>query len=279
MTRVCASIAALSLLAGVPSLAVAEPSLTLRFPKVPGSPFANFSSVRVAAASAATVEIWLEQALAAPQVSTIRVRLNEVPLTPFVSVNPLPRGVRLVVNLGRTLSPEYRLRPTGENLLTVSLSDEGQVTYEGRFYLTIDDAANAPTLAPSRTLAPVAAVTGPAQHAAPTVVWANQWPASSPPGTIQLEADVQDTEGISRIVVEVNGKDVEEVMLQNGLPVRKQNGWIARTKLPGQVSGDSASLRVAIPIKIRRGLNVVAVRAENTLGLRTRIDRTIEGHD
>ena len=273
--RRCAAAFALAL--GLSAQAQAEPLLTVRFPAAQGVAFPNFSSVLVPAAAAGTIEIWLEQALAAPQVSTIRVRLNEVPLTPFVSVNPVPRGVRLVVNLTRTLSPEYRLRPTGENLLAVSLSDEGQVSYQGQFYLIIDETVGAPRLAPSRTAMPVAPVTGPPQHVAPSVTWISQWPARGTAGTIQLEAEVRDVEGISRIVIEVNGRDVEEVLLQNGLPVRKQNGWIARTKLPGEVSGDSSALRIAIPVKIRKGLNVVAVRAENALGLRSRADRTIEG--
>lgn len=277
MTRARCFGVALALALGVSAQAQAEPTLTVRFPATPGVAFANFSNVLVPAAAAGTIEIWLERALAAPQISTIRVRLNEVPLTPFVSVNPVPRGVRLVLNLGRTLNPEYRLRPTGENLLAVSLSDEGQVSYQGQFYLTIDETVSSPTLAPSRTAMPVAPVTGPPQHVAPSVTWISQWPARSASSTIQLEAEVRDAEGISRIVIEVNGKDVEEVLLQNGLPVRKQNGWIARTKLPGEVSGDSSTLRIAIPVRIRKGLNVVAVRAENALGLRSRADRTIEG--
>jgi hypothetical protein len=57
--------------------------------------------------------------------------------------------------------------------------------------------------------------------------------------------------------------------------VRKQDGVIVRGAAAGEVSGDRHRIALSIPIKLGKNITVVAVRAENRLGLRTRIDRVI----
>jgi hypothetical protein len=264
----------LAALAALGAAAAAEPRIELRLAAFPGVTFPNFSSV-IVPAEPGRLELWVQDALGEIQVSTVRVRLNELPMTPFVAVNPLPRGVRLLLKEGLTLNPEYRLRPTGENVVAVFAQDDTKTAYQGQFYVTIDPAATTPRAAPMRTRAPAREVAAPEQKLPPRVVFTSEWPARTTETLLTLLAEATDAEGISRLVVEVNGSDVDEIVMQNGIPVRKHRGWMTSGKAPGAISGDSFRLAVDVPVKLGKDVNVVAVRVENALGLRARLDRTV----
>jgi len=257
----------------------AEPRIQLRVPQFAGANFANFSNVVLPATGLTAIEIVIEDALAEIQAPTVRITLNETPMTPFVSINPLPTGVKAVIRLGLSLSPEYSLKREGENILVLTAADRSGVTYRAQFYLTLDASQPTPQLAKAaRTKLPASAVQAPIEKDPPRVVITSSWPARTADRFVNLSGEVTDVEGIRRIIIEVNGKDVEEIVLQNERPVRKQNGFIPRTKLPGEVSGDGQRIRIAIPVRIERDkINVIAVRAENTAGLRTRADKSVEG--
>ena len=110
----------------------------------------------------------------------------------------------------------------------------------------------------------------------PIAKFTTEWPESTTERIIELNAEVTDAEGLRRITIEVNGKDVQEVVLENEQPVRKQNGFVARGKLPGTAVGDGRKITLSIPVTLNKELNVVAIRVENVLGLRTNINRTIQ---
>src|SRR5438309_1559113 len=84
------------LLAGTSAL-LAEPRVQLKLAAFPGSAFPNFSVLAIPAASQGALEIWLEDAQGEIKLSSVRVSLNEVPMTPFVTTNALPRGCRTIV--------------------------------------------------------------------------------------------------------------------------------------------------------------------------------------
>jgi hypothetical protein len=261
--------------AGAPGTASAEPRITLKLPAFPGATFPDFAAVTVPETYGA-LEIWLEDALDEVQISTVKVRLNDLPMTPFVVVNPLPRGVRVIMRGGITTSSEYRLRLTGENLLSFLATDSSKVSYEGRFYLTVDSTVAAPRPTPMKSRPPTAEVSAPSLKLPPEVRFTSDWPERTNEQVLTLAAQATDPQGLVRVVLEVNGKDIEEITFQNELPLRKDAGFATSRKLPGDVSGDSRSLSVARPVRLDKDITVVAVRAENSLGLRTRIDRTVE---
>jgi hypothetical protein len=269
--------AAALLLAGL-TLTAAEPRLTLRIPAFPGSEFPNFASVVLPPGGYDRLDILLEGALAQVQPSSVRVTMNGMPMTPFVSVNPMPAGVRVVVRLGLSLSPDYSIRPEGETVLAFTATDEAGMTYRAQFYLAVSPAALVPEAARStkaRGLEP--AVQPPLQTRVPDIRITSAWPPRTTERTLQLDAEVRDAEGLRRIVVEVNGRDVEEVLLQNERPVRRHKGRVARGKLPGDVTGNGREVRIAVPVRLDSNrINVVALRAENVLGLSSRADRTVE---
>jgi hypothetical protein len=261
-------------LAAATSVAAAEPKIQLKVPPFLNATFPNFSVVTLPADGYAALEIWLEDALGEIQLSSVRVRLNEMPMTPFVALNRLPGGLRAVMKLGATLSPDYSLRPTGENVLALDASDAGKVTYRAMFYLKVDGTAAAPVVTTVRP-APRPEVAAPAVKLPPAIRFTSNWPTRTSEKSVLLTAEVADPEGLVRIVIEVNGKDVEEIQFENQIAIRKKDGFIARGTLAGEVSGDSRRLTFSIPVAIGKNISVIAVRAENLVGLRSRSDRVI----
>jgi hypothetical protein len=256
--------------------AAAAPRILLKLPAFPGTAFTNFSSVAVPAAEHGPLELWVEDALGEIKTATLRVRLNDLPMTPFVTINPLPRGVRAVVRVGTSVNPEYTLRPNADNILAFSVEDEAGMKYQGQFYLSLEAGLASPRAVEMRARAPVKAVEAPAERLPPVIEIRSEWPARTADGILTLEAQVTDAEGLKRVVVEVNGKDTDEIVLENEWPVRKHDGFMVSRKVPGEVRGDGRSVWFKVPVKLGKDITVVAVRAENTSGLRARADRTIE---
>jgi hypothetical protein len=253
----------------------AEPRIELRLPAFGGS-YANFSSVAVPAVGHGPLELWVQDALGEMRTATLRVRLNEVPLTPFVTINALPRGLRAIARLGTSVNPDYVLRPGAENILSFSVEDETGVRYQGQFYITTEAALPAPKALPARAGGPPAkAVNAPATPLPPVIEIRSRWPDRTTESILNLEAEVTDAEGLKRVVIEVNGKDTDEIVLENEWPVRKHDGFMSSRKLPGEVEGDGRRVHFSIPVKLGKEITVVAVRAENTGGLRARADRTV----
>lgn len=271
--RLLLVVAALAVFAGA---AVAEPRVTLKIPGFPDATFANYSAVVLPPHLTAPPEVWIEDALGEIQLSSVRIRLNDMPMAPFLKLNPLPHGVRIIVRIGASLSPEYTLRDSGENLLSVEALDETKVTYQGRFYLVVGPDATAPRAAPARDTARGTTVKAPEQVYPPEVRLTSEWPKATTERVMTLDAEITDREGLRRVVIEVDGRDVEEIVLENAQPVRKRDGFIPRTQLPGTVTGDARRLVISIPVRLTKDWSVVAVRAENAGGLRTRADRVIE---
>lgn len=255
----------------------AEPRIVLRVPPFEGAEFANYSAVVLPAEGYRSLEVVVTDALGNLQASTVRVTLNEVPMTPFVGINPMPRGVRAIIRLGVSVSPDYSLRTEGENVVSFRARDDGGMAYNGQFFLSIDPAATAPRLAGLRAQPGAAGVELPPQHAPPTIDIRSQWPAVTRDRTLQLEVEVNDEEGLRRVVIDVNDHQAEEVVFQNERPVRQRQGLIPKGALPGDVTGDGRRVTIAVPIRLDRDrLNVVAVRAENVLGLSGRASRAVE---
>lgn len=260
-----------------PCLAAAEPSITLKVPPH-AAVFANFASIVLPPGGYSSLEVVLQGALGDIQASSVRVTLNGMPMTPFVSVNMMPNGVRTIVKLGVSLSPDYSIRRDGESILTFAAADASGTTYRGQFYLSIDSAKSEPAAATStRARAQESTVIAPPQHFPPGIQILSRWPSPTSERTLFLESEIKDPEGLRRIVIEVNGRDVEEVLLQNERPVRYQGGRVLRATAAGEVSGVGTAISLKIPIRLSPDrLNVVAIRAENMLGLSSRSDTTVQ---
>jgi len=269
----CGWVAALA----VALTAAAEPVVSLRVTGFPDATFANFAAIVLPEGGYESLDLRLESALAPIQTSTVRVTLNNMPMTPFVAVNPTPSGVRIIVRLNASLSPDYQIKRAGESILTFDARDVNGTAYRGQFYLTIDPARSQPE--PARLTKPRTqqeTTIAPPQFRAPAIQITSNGPERTADRIFWLEAEVTDEEGLRKLVIELNGRDVEEVVLQNERPTRYRDGRLARGGMAGEVSGDGQRVQVRIPITLaKERINVVAVRAENVKGLAARADRTV----
>lgn len=277
--RPCVWVCALVVLLGVcaaPATSTAEPRLFLRTSTF-ATEFPNGSSVVMPAVGYGDLELLVQDALADISVSSVRVMLNQTPMATFLTINRMPRGVRVIVKMGASLNRDFNLRPDAENLITLDASDTSSVGYHAQFYIATSPEATAPVLAahaPSRPA--VRDVASPTQAVPPKVTFTSAWPERTANRVVLLEADVADIEGLRRIVIEVNSSATEEVVLENEFPVRKQRGFIAKGRLPGSVTGSGRKISIAIPITLEKRLNTVGIRVESLVGLRAYADRTIE---
>lgn len=259
------------------TVAVAQPTISLRVPPH-SSAFPNFASVVLPPAGYSTLDVLLEGSLSEIQASTVRVTLNGMPMTPFVSVNMMPLGVRVIIRLGISMSPDYRIKSDGESILTFAAASADGTAYRGQFYLTLDATKSEPTVArTTKARAQESGVVAPPQNFPPAIEIKSTWPARTTERTLPLDVDVKDDVGLRRIVIEINGRDVEEIVLQNERPVRYQNGRVMRGAAAGVVSGTGTAVALSIPVSLASGrINVIAVRAENLAGLSSRSDRAVE---
>lgn len=254
------------------AVVAAEPRIELKIGSVR---FPAGSVVQVPAGFAEPVE---EDALGNIEVGTVRVHLNGTPMSAFVGVNRLPRGVRTIVRLGLSLGAEFSLRPAVENVLTFAAADESKVGYHATFYVVPDESVTAPQVAPTQKVrVEQEIVRPPAPVSKPVIVITSDIPSRTDSPNITVAAEITDMEGLRRIAIEVNGRDEDEVLLQNERPVRRRRGWTARGGEPGSVVGDGRRIVLEIPVSLRRNaINVIAVKAENQNGLIERVDHTVE---
>jgi hypothetical protein len=276
-------IASIALLAAVASgenwvqTTAEEPRLTLRVHPWE-TPFENQRTVIVPEIGMTDIEIRIENALARIRRASIRVSLNGTPVGSLLRINELPRGVRAILQLGRSMNPEFMVKRDIENDLTLVAQDESGMTYNAQFGIAVDPGATAPRLAAViRSALARPQIEPPAMSTPPTITILSDWPARTRETHLSLRAEVADDEGLRQILVLVNGKDVEEIVMQNERPVRKQKGFVARGKLPGTVEGDGRRVRLDIPIRLAAGeIHVVELHAENINGLMMNASRAIE---
>jgi hypothetical protein len=225
-------------------------------------------------------EVWLQNAASEIRLSSIRVHLNEQSVSTFVSTNPLPNGVRMILRLDQTLNPVLRIRPDMENMLVFEAMDQLENRYKARFFLSVDASIAAPKIsAVSHAIEPPSVIQPPPEYETPAFHWDQDLPAETTSELVVLQVTVTDRQGLRRLVIEKNGKDVEEIILENGRPVRKAKGFRVSSKLPGTVDGDGKSLTISVPVELKKGVNTIVVRAENLVGLRASTDRTIQRKD
>lgn len=252
----------------------AEPVVELRLGT---ARFPAGSSLVVPAGATDPLTLWLDDVPSAIQVGTVRVLLNGMPMNAFMSVNRLLRGIRVVVRMDLSFGAEFTLRRNTENVLSFSAIDEVRVTYNATFYLRPDDGTTAPKLATFQRAAPGAVATAPKVAVKPVVTVTTDVPAMTTAAVLEIGIEATDEEGLLRVVVEVNGREEDAVLLQNGRPVRQRRGWTSPGSEPGTVDGDSRQVRMLVPVPLRKNaINVVVAKAEDVTGLISRVDRTVQ---
>lgn len=260
-----------------PSLPFGPGQITLRFAAHPERTFTNFSSIAVPWVEVPKLEIFLQNALSEIEISSVRVLLNGRPVSVFAKAFPAPRGVKVILGLDATRGRDYRLSESGQNFLEFQARDQLGNAYHGQFVLSVAPLIDVPQKSTEEPSKAPSALQARPRHQAPVIEWEGAATSVVRRKVIWIEAEISDQSGLRRVVIEVNGKDVEVIELYNGLPMRTRQTFFAFAAkgLPGAVTGDGHRLRISVPVKIGRRMNKITLRAENTLGLTGVQSRTV----
>ena len=258
--RNAAAMAALALCLAVP--AAASPSLELRVGSGPA--FSSGVTIGVAPDSAPVFDLRLTDARADIDPESVAVSLNGTSITGFASFNRMPRGARLIVDRRTQNHPDLALR--SENRLTFGCDDALGNSYRGEFVLRVSNAeSDSRLLLPPGPDTPGVLVENSNRGGAPSVALSVP-EAHRGPRTARVIAEIRDMQGIRSVVLELNWKEFERIVMQNGFPSRRRGGFRSSRALTGSVEGDTKHLRLDIPIPLQGRETNVGIRAENVQG-------------
>jgi len=256
-------------------ITIERANLELKFPEYQSAAFPNYTTVLVPSTNLRKIELFLRDCLAEVQVSTVRVKLNGHPISMLLNLNPLPRGVRVIVDLGLSTNPEFKIKAEGYNQIDFEALDDSRNKYLGQFFIKVDPKVQRPQSAPMPPTPDQPTRKSPKPEP-PQIQIDASLPRETEQERITLLATVSDPIGLKRVTLEVNEKDSQEAFFDRGKLVRVRRGFWEGAKPPGSISGDEQSLKLEIPIKLKKGQNTIVIRAENSAGLRSREERTIE---
>ncbi len=242
------------------------PAIVLLTPDYGDAKFENFSAVAVPAADV-RLEVVLQEARSDIDLATVRLGLNGQSVLGFVALNPLPRGLRAILDLSRVSHPTFRLQPERDNALSFEALDALRNRYVGEFWVRVDRALAQPELRAQPREATRATVEPPRVFTAPRIRRIAPDQSTVTTQVISYEAEISDDYGLRQVVLEVNGKEAERIVFEFGTPVRKRGGFRTARRLPGAVTGDGRRVSISIPVELKKPINVLAVRAENINGM------------
>ncbi|HXG32046.1 MAG TPA: hypothetical protein VNJ11_01670 [Bryobacteraceae bacterium] len=242
------------------------PAIVLLTPDYGDAKFENFSAVTVPADDV-RLEVVLQEARSDIDLATVRLALNGESVLGFVSLNPLPKGLRVILDLSRVTHPIFRLQPERDNALSFEALDAQRNRYVGEFWVRVDRALAQPQLRAQRREATRVEVEAPPAFTAPRIRRIAPDQSTITAQVISFEAEISDDYGLREVVLEVNGKEVETIVFEFGTPVRKRGGFRTARRLPGAVTGDGHRVSISVPVEVKKPINVLAVRAENIKGM------------
>lgn len=252
--------AATSALASWPRvIAAASPSLELRVGS--GPTLSSGVSAGVGPDGAPICDLRLMNARADIDPESVTVSLNGTSITGFGSCNMMPGGARLRIDCRTQDHPDLALR--SENRLTFSCEDTLWNSYRGKFVLRVSNSKGE-----SRLLAPPSPDTpdvlvAKSNHGGVPSVSLSVPTAHRGPRTARVVAEVRDMLGIRSVVLELNWKEFERIVMQNGFPSRRRGRFRFSRAMTGGVEGHNEHLRLEIPIPLARGGTNVGIRGEN----------------
>ena len=258
--RNAAAIVALALCLTV--TAAANPSLELRLGSGPA--FSSGVTIGVGPEAAPVFDLRLMDARADIDPESVAVTLNRTSIKGFASFNRMPCGARLIVDRRTQNHPDFALG--AENRLTFGCDDALGNSYRGEFVLRVSKAeSDSRLLLPPGPDTPGVLVDNSDRGGAPSVGLSVS-EGRRGPRTARVVAEIRDMQGIRSVVLELNWKEFERIVMQNGFPSRRRGGFRSSRALTGSVQGDSKHLRLDIPIPLQGRETYVGIRAEDVKG-------------
>ena len=260
MIKNAAALPALAYLLAATSLA--DPSLELRVGS--SEAFQPGATIGVSLDAAGTLDLRLNKARAEIDLKSIEIHLNGTSIAGFARVNRMLRGLRVIVDRRTQDHPDLALRD--QNPLMFGCEDALGNFYRGQFVLRVSQAESEPRLlaAPSPDT-PKVLVAGAGHNEGPYVSL-NVRDVHRGQRTARLVAEIRDKQGIREVLIGVNWREVERIVMHNGLPSRRRGELRSSRSLPGSVMGDSVDLRLDMPIPLQKRETSVSTRATNVAG-------------
>lgn len=252
---------------GAQQVSPVGPAIWLSLPAYGEVTFPNFSAVAVPTTEVGALQVIVREARTDLDISSIRVLLNNQPVSAFLTVNPTVLGARVGFDLSRVANPAFKLRPDGDNVLSFEALDRQRNRYFAQFLIRVNPGLARPELLSDVRLPVRRAFEPPPSYLPPQIRWISPAADVAQTRILLLQAEVSDDYGLREVILEVNGKEIETIVLENGMPVRKRGGFRTAKKLPGTVEGDARRLLIHIPLELKKRINVLAVRAENIRGI------------
>lgn len=263
-----------------PTVSPSQPQVLISFPKYQVPAFPNFSVVEIPNSSLPAIEFDLIGFPAQLSISTVRVYLNDKPLTPFLKIFRKTDGARILVELEQVPVGSTYLQPDVENLLVLLVADKLGRRYTGRISLIPKSSVVQPQLVTQRLQHSNPVVPPPEPPpTSPKIFWASELPDATTQENLMLHVQILDDYGLRYARIELNNRVIETIVVEAGIPTRKRGDFRRASNLPGSVSGSGKHLVVTIPLRLKKNANIIAVYAENIKGLNGFSKKTIIRHE
>ena len=263
-------------LAAVASAAAETPSLRLTIGG--GDAFQAGTEIGVGEGSTGTLDVLLDGVLDSIDFDSISFTLNGTEILGFTRLGKTPTGLRLFVDRN-AVRHRYLTLNADDNALRFQARDASGNRYAGEWVIRVREAMSGSKLLSAQneaaeilerqiSYAPEVRIIG-----SPEILAAN--PSKPKKFEARVQAEITDVQGISNVIVFVNGKQWEQVQIRNGFPIRKRGSFRRSGTLPGSVTGNGERLVIDIPVPLPKQATIVRIRAENVKGLDDSEARTV----
>ena len=258
----------LSTLLMVRSGVSSEPSVTVKL--TPEAVFASGSVIDAGTGSLETLDIVVTGLSAEMNPETVSVRLNENEVVGLARLSRMSSGFRAYMDLKGVHHPQLALA-LFENDLQFTGKDENGNAYRGSWTINTGPGQGTPVL--SGTQLDVPPIVEYMTVSTPEIRFSSDPPVHAIKRSKRLteavvDFQVMDAGGIRSVFIYLNGTQLEEIQLRNGLPSRARGQFRRSAKLPGTVKGGSHALQIRVPVPLRKAVNLVRISASNVDGVK-----------
>ena len=256
----------LSTLLLVSSGVSSEPSVTVKL--TPEAVFASGSVIDAGTGSVETLDIVVTGILAKMSPETVSVRLNENEIVGLARLSRMSSGFRAYMDLKGVRHPQLALAQF-ENDLQFTGKDEDGNAYRGSWTINTGPGLGTPVLSGTQLDAPPIVEY---RVSTPEIRFSSDPPVHSIKRSKRLteavvDFQVMDAGGIRSVFIYLNGTQLEDIQLRNGLLSRARGQFRRSTEPLGTVMGGSHALQIRVPVPLRKAVNLVRISASNVDGV------------
>ena len=256
-----------SALLSVASGICSEPSVTVKL--APDAVFPSGSVIAVGTGSVETLDMVVSGIVAEINPDSVSVRLNGNEIVGFARLSRMSSGFRAFMDLSTADHPHFVLAVSENDLEFVANDREGHA-YRGSWTINVGPGPETPVLSGTQLDPPP--IVEYMTVSKPEIRFSSDPPVHAIKRSRRLteavvDFEVIDTGGIRSVFIHLNGKELEDIQLRNGIPSRRRGKFRRSPELPGSVKGGSHALQVRVPVPLRKAVNHVRIAASNVDGV------------